>query len=212
MYVCVYIYRYMHACIYTYMVMSQSIYWFSQKCFHCYGVVDFKRPHFKIPTKSQPITIMRKWASLQQTKSTFQRLPVQNNKQLGCHKLNLEQSPHIPYGENRRLEWDWEESGISLWRSSLVWREKGDRRQLPGLTAKLVEIWCGTPGSNWPQARADCHESLKERGLALERWGREVWGNQLVSSVHWHFDYWIFSFALQERLQRTLAQALRGLL
>lgn len=42
---------------------------------------------------------MRRWASLKQTKSTFQRLPVQNNIQLGCHQLNLEQSPHIPYDE-----------------------------------------------------------------------------------------------------------------
>lgn len=58
--------------------------------------------------------VMRRWAYLKQTKSTFQRLPVQNNRQLGCHKLNLGQSLHIPYGENRRLEWDWNKLGISL--------------------------------------------------------------------------------------------------
>lgn len=45
-------------------------------------MVGFKRPYFKseILTKSQPITIMRRWATLNQTQSTFQRLPVQNNK------------------------------------------------------------------------------------------------------------------------------------
>lgn len=68
------------------------------------------------------------WASLNQTKSTFQKLPVQNNKLLGCYKLYLEQSPHIPYGENRRLEWDWEELGISLWKFG---EKRGDGRWLP---------------------------------------------------------------------------------
>lgn len=63
-----------------------------------------------------PSQLIKTWAILNQTKSTFLRLPVQNNIYLGCHKLNLEQSPHIPYGENRRLEWDWEELCNSFWR------------------------------------------------------------------------------------------------
>lgn len=37
-----------------------------------------------------------------------------SEQQLGCHQLNLEQSPHMPYGENRRLERDWENLGISF--------------------------------------------------------------------------------------------------
>lgn len=113
----------MHTYIHTYPVMSQRIYWISQKCFYSNGVVGFKRPHFKILTKSEPIAIMRRWASLKQTKSTFQRLPVQNNIQLGCHQLNLEQSPHIPYDETG----GWNGIGkiwvFSLWRSSLDWRQ-----------------------------------------------------------------------------------------
>lgn len=79
-----YIYKCVYTDIYThtYMVKFQKIYWISQKCFHCYGMVGFKRPYFKseILAKSQPITILRRWATLNQTQSTFQRLPVQNNK------------------------------------------------------------------------------------------------------------------------------------
>lgn len=42
----------------------------------------FQRPYFKseILAKSQPITLRRRWATLNQTQSTFQRLPVQNNQ------------------------------------------------------------------------------------------------------------------------------------
>lgn len=146
------------------MVMSQRIYWISQKCFHCYGVVDFKRPHFKILTKSQPITIIGRWASLKQTKSTFQRLPVQNNKQLGCHKLNLEPSPHIPYGENRRLEWDWGDSGISLYEGAtwiLDWGGAG--RWLPRFAANSEEVSSGTAGTT----------DLRLELIAMNTWGGE---------------------------------------
>lgn len=131
--VCVYIHIhvYVYACIHAYMVMSQKIYWISQNCFHCYGVVGFKRPHFKseLLTKSQPITVMRTWAfsKSDKKKSTFQRLPVQNNTHLGRYQLNLEQSPHIPYGENRKLEWDWEELCNSFCRFG---EHKGVGRQL----------------------------------------------------------------------------------
>lgn len=175
------------------MVMSQRIYWISQKCFHCYGVVDFKRPHFKILTKSQPIAIIGRWASLKQTKSTFQRLPVQNNKQLGCHKLNLEPSPHIPYGENRRLEWDWGDLGISLYEGAawiLGW-EGGGWEVITKVCSQFRGSLIWNCRNNWPQARIDCHEYLRGRGLELERWGREVWGNRQFDFTC--LDYFICS-------------------
>lgn len=173
---CVYIYLHIDISIYTYihyihayMVISQRIYWISQKCFHSNGVVGFKRPPFKILTKSQPITILRRWMGFSKADKKYFPEIACSEQQLGCHQLNLEQSPHIPYGENRRLERDWEDLGISFWRRSLDPREKGDGKWPSGLAANLEEISFGTPGSNWPQARIDCHASLKERGLALER-------------------------------------------
>lgn len=149
--------------------MSQRIYWISQKCFHSNGVVGFKRPHFKILTKSLPITILRRGMGFSKADKKYFPEIACSEQQLGCHQLNIEQSPHIPYGENGRLEQDWKDLGISVWRSSQDQREKGDGRRSPGLAANSEEISFGTPGSNWPQARIDCHESLKEKGLALER-------------------------------------------
>lgn len=109
--------------------------------------------------------------------STFQRLPVQNNKHLGCNKLNLEQSPHIPYGENLRLEWDWEELSISLWRFEekagweVIW--KGI---LPIWRTSLLEL----------QGQIGFKEKLIDKNpwiegwFVLERWYREVWGNLTI--------------------------------
>lgn len=77
-----------------------------------------------------------------------------SEQHLGCYKLNLEQSPHIPYGQNRRLEWDWEELSVSLRR----FREKrgmGGNYHSNVLSANLKQISSGTPTSNWLQVTID---------------------------------------------------------
>lgn len=187
------------------MVKFQKIYWISQKCFHCYGMVGFKRPYFKseILTKSQPITIMRRWATLNQTQSTFQSLPVQNNKYF---TLNRALTSHMV----KTGGWD----GIGKC-CTFLWRS-GDRKGIGGnfhlkrFSANLEEMPFGTPGSNWLPARTNWHES-KEGKLALEWWGGEMWGTLTIWFYMLRlfrlfidiFDYRIFSFALQGRCQRT---------
>lgn len=118
-----------------------------------------------------PSQLMKTWAILNQTKSTFLRLPVRNNIYLGCHNLKLEQSPHIPYGENRRLEWDWEELCNSFWRFG----EKKGWEAFERAVSQFGEnpFWNSRvklPGIGW-------HESLKERSSIGKIRGREVRGN-----------------------------------
>lgn len=92
--------------------------------------------------------------------------------------LHFEQSPHIPYGENRRLAWDWEElhsfyEGLEIEKGSEVisiWKR---------LSANLEEMSFGTPGSNWLPARTNWRES-KEGKVTLEWWGGEMWGNLTI--------------------------------
>lgn len=165
--------------IHTYMVMSQRIYWISQKCFHCYGVVGFKRSHFKseILTKSQPITIIRRWATLNQTQSTLQRLPVPNNTWVVTRLiLNRALTSHMVKTGG----------GMGLGRVGRFFKKVREKKGMGGnyhskrLSASLKQISSGTPTSNWLQARIDRHESLKEGRLTLERWGREVWGNLTI--------------------------------
>lgn len=156
------------------MVKFQKIYWISQKCFHCYGMVGFKRPYFKseILTKSQPITIMRRWATRNQTQSTFQSLPVQNNKDF---TLNRALTSHMV----KTGGWD----GIGK-RCTFLGRS-GDRKGIGGnfhlkrFSVNLQEMPFGTPGSNWLPARTNWQES-KEGKLALEWWGGEMWGTLTI--------------------------------
>lgn len=70
-------------------------------------------PHLKILTKSQLIIDQKMGFSKADIKY-FPEIAYSEQQTLCYHRFNLEQSPNIPCGESRRLEWGWEELGISL--------------------------------------------------------------------------------------------------
>lgn len=78
-------------------------------------MVGFKRPYFKseILAKSQPIINLEKMGYSKSDTKYFPEIAY-SEQQI----LHFEQSPHIPYAENRRLKWDWEELHIFM----KVWR------------------------------------------------------------------------------------------
>lgn len=150
----------MHTYIHTYMVMSQRIYWISQKCFHCYGVVGFKRPYFKILTESQPISY-EKMGFSKADKKYFPEIACSEQQTVGLSQVSSWTEPSHP------IEWTqrgWNGVGKIRAFPSAGTASFRERKGMGGDYQGLQPIW-----------RKSHLELLGQTGLRLELIAMNPW-------------------------------------